>query len=373
MKFTISSSAFYSRLTAASKVLLSKNAMPILECFLLDVKNGHVNITASDGEKYLTTKVPLIDCDNNIRFCVAAKKLMESVKELAEQPLTIDYNPESKEICGIHQTGKFSLIGQDPDTYPVQKPMEGDITTLNISAIALLKGMNLCLNATADEELRMVMTCVYLDIKEDSITFAATDGRKLVRHVNKGMVPGIETGLILPKKVALIAKNVLASDADVELTFDNERALMHTEDIDFAFRKVEGNYLNYNAVIPSDNPYCATVDRLSLLGAMKRVSVFCNQSNGLSKMHLEGGAIKLTAQDVDYHTNAEENMLCEYDSAPISIGFNCFYMIEMISVIDTESISIQLADPSRPAVIVPQGEPEGEETTMLVMPMMLNE
>ncbi len=373
MKFTISSSAFASRLAAASKVLLSKNTMPILECFLLDVKNGHVSITASDGEKYLTTKVPLIDCDNNMRLCVAAKKLMESVKELAEQPLTIEYNPESQEICGTHQTGKFSLIGQSADTYPVQRQMEDNVTELKMNSSVLLKGINLCINATADEELRMVMTCVYLDIKEDGITFAATDGRKLVRHVTKNVAPGMETGLILPKKVALVAKNVLAGDAELTLRFDNERAMLHTDELDFAFRKVEGNYLNYNAVIPTDNPYVATVDRGSLMSAMKRVSVFCNQSNGLSKMQLESGAIKVTAQDVDYHTQAEENLLCDYESAAICIGFNCFYMIDMLSVIETETISIQLADPSRPAVIVPQGEPEGEETTMLVMPMMLNE
>ncbi len=373
MKFTISSSAFASRLTAASKVLLSKNTMPILECFLLDVKNGHVSITASDGEKYLTTKVPLIDCDNNVRLCVTAKKLMDSVKELAEQPLTIDYNPESHEIWGLHQTGKFSLIGQSADTYPVPKTLDDGATELKMNSSVLLKGINLCINATADEELRMVMTCVYLDIKEDGITFAATDGRKLVRHVTTAVKPGLETGLILPKKVALIAKNVLPGDAELTLCFDEERALIHTDDIDFAFRKVEGNYLNYNAVIPTDNPYVASVDRGSLMGAMKRVSVFGNQSNGLTRMQLDSGAIKLTAQDVDYHTQAEENLTCEYDGTPISIGFNCFYVIDMISVLDAETISVQLADPSRPAVIVPQGEPEEEQTTMLVMPMMLNE
>ncbi|MCD8302676.1 MAG: DNA polymerase III subunit beta [Prevotellaceae bacterium] len=373
MKFTISSSAFSSRLVLASKVLLAKNTMPILDCFLLDIRNGHVSITASDSEKYLITKVPLIDSDNNARFCVAAKMLIDSIKELAEQPLTLEYNPENHEIRGTHQTGYFSLMGQDASTYPTPQTTSADATTLTLNSKILLKGINLCANATADEELRPIMTCICIDMHENGITFAATDGRKLVRYINKSTQPGLTTSLIVPKKVALILKNTLPGDVDLTLTFDKERALIHTEDMDFYFRLMEGNYLNYNAVIPTSNPYCAIVDRGSLFGAIKRVSIFSSQSNnGLTRMHIENGQLKLTSQDVDYGINAEENLLCQYDNSPISIGLNCTYLIDMISVIDAEHVSVKLADPSRPAVLAPLEE-ENEETTMLIMPMMLND
>ncbi len=373
MKFTISSSAFSSRLSVAGKVLLSKNTMPILECFLLDVKNGHVNITASDGEKYFSTKVPLIDSDNNVRFCVTARWLLESIKELAEQPLTLEYNPETQEIRCTHQTGFFTLMGQDAETYPVPQPLADDAATLNLNSDILIRGINLSINATAEEELRKIMTCVYMDVQNDNITFAATDGRKLVRYKNMKTAPGITAGLILPKKVATILKSTLDEDTDVSITFDSEKALLHTDDIDFCFRLMEGNYLNYNVVIPADNPYRCTVDRSSLLGAMKRMSVFCNQSNGMTKMHIESGMIKLTAQDMDYRTAAEDNLLCEYSNTPISIGLNCFYVMEMISAMDAANINVQLADPSRPVLIKPVEEAEMEETTILIMPMMLNE
>ncbi len=374
MKFTISSSAFSSRLVLASKVLLAKNTMPILDCFLLDIRNGHVSITASDSEKYLITKVPLIDSDNNARFCVAAKMLIDSIKELAEQPLTLEYNPENHEIHGTHQTGYFSLMGQDASTYPTPQTTSADATTLTLNSKILLKGINLCANATADEELRPIMTCICIDMHENGLTFAATDGRKLVRYINKSTQPGLTTSLIVPKKVALILKNTLPGDVDLTLTFDKERALIHTEDMDFHFRLMEGNYLNYNAVIPTSNPYSAIVDRGSLFGAIKRVSIFSSQSNnGLTRMHIENGQLKLTSQDVDYGINAEENLLCQYDNSPISIGLNCNYLIDMISVIDAEHVSVKLADPSRPAVIAPLEEEENEETTMLIMPMMLND
>ncbi len=373
MKFTIPSSAFYARLTVANKVIASKNTMPILECFHLDIRNGHVSITASDGDKYFVTRVPLIDSDNNASFCVTAKLLIESIKELAEQPLTLIFNPETMELRGEHQTGNFSLIGQDASLYPQHQEMEEQHTSLSVKSDTLLKGINLCINATSTEELRMIMTCVYMDIHEEDITFAATDGRKLVRYINRETKPGINTGLILPKKVAAVLKSTLKTGEELTIKFDKEKAQITAENMEFYFRLVEGNYLNYNTVIPTNNPYCATVDRESLVGAIKRVSVFCNQSSGLTKMRLDNGTMQLTSQDSDYHTNAEENILCDYNDQPISIGFNCFYMMDIISVIDAEHISVQLADPSRPAAIVPVEQEENEEAIMLLMPMMLNE
>ena len=373
MKFTISSSAFYSRLTAASKVLAAKNSMPILECFLLDIKNGHVSITASDGEKYFVTKVPLVDSDNNAQFCVTAKQLMDSIKELAEQPLTLEYNPDTHEVRGTHQSGVFSIMGLDASPYPTQQAVAQDATSLTISSDILLNGINRCLFATANDEIRLVMTGIYMDIHENDITFAGTDGRKLVRYINRDVQPGIATGFILPKKVAAIVKNVLAKGVDVAISFDNEKAHIQTEAFDLYFRMIEGHYPNYNSVIPTNNPYQATVDRNSLIGALKRVSVFCNQSSALMKLHLEGGQMKLTGQDNDYATSVEENLLCDYSNAPISIGFSCHLMIEIASVLDSEQITIQLADPSRPGIIIPAEQPENEETLMLLMPMMLND
>jgi len=373
MKFIVSSSALYSHLTAASKVMVAKNSMPILDCFLFDIRNGEIIITASDGEKYFITSVPLVDCDNVAQFCIPSKTIMDSMKEIAEQPLTFEYNPDSHEIRGQHQTGSFSVMAQDATPYPVQQPMKEDSTSFTLPGEVLLNGINRCLFATANDEIRLVMTGVYLDIHNDNITFAGTDGRKLVRYINRNIQPGIETGFILPKKVAAILKNVLQKDNEVKITFDNEKAHLETEGFDLYFRLIEGRYPNYNGVIPTNNPFSATVDRASLIGALKRISVFCNQSSGLMKLHLDNNVMQLTGQDNDYATSAEENLMCEYNNTPISIGFSCHFMIEIANILDCESITILLADPSRPGIVVPADQPDNEETLMLLMPMMLND
>ena len=271
MKFVVSSSALYSRLAAASKVMTAKNSMPILDCFLFDIKNGKVNVTASDGEKYFITSVPLIDADNNVQFCITAKTIMDSMKELAEQPLTFDYNPESHELQGVHQTGVFSVMTFDATTYPAQQPLSEQCTRLEMSADVLLTGINRCLFATANDEIRVVMTGIYMDIHNEDITFAGTDGRKLVRYINREVKPGLETNMILPKKVAAILKNVMQKGTQVTLSFDNEKGQLKAEDFELSFRLVEGRYPNYNGVIPTNNPYVATVDRQSLISALKRI------------------------------------------------------------------------------------------------------
>ena len=374
MRFIVSSSLLYSRLSAASKVMASKNSMPILDNFLLNVRDGKVTITASDSEKYFVTSAEVVEMSENGMFCVPAKTLMESIKELAEQPLTLDFNPDTYELIGIHQSGSFSVVGQNADPFPIQPDINSDSTRLTIPANVLLNGINRCLFATANDEIRLVMTGVFFDIKPDSLTFAGTDGRKLVRNRVTSIQPGIESGFILPKKVCTILKSVLTkNEENVDINFDSEKALIQTPDFELHFRLVEGRYPNYNAVIPANNPYQASVDRVSLISALKRVSYFCNQSSGLMKVHLENNLMKLTGQDNDYATSAEENLFCDYTNTPISIGFSCQFMLEIANILEGENLTVQLADPSRPGIIVPAEQAENDEVLMLLMPMMLND
>ena len=374
MRFTVSSSALYSHLSAASRVMSSKTSMPILDCFLLNIRDGKATITASDSEKYFVTSVELINMSENAMFCIPAKTLMESIKELAEQPLTLDYNPDTNELIGIHQSGSFSVVGQSAEPFPIQQDINAEATKLTLPTNVLLNGINRCLFATANDEIRLVMTGVYFDIKPDSITFAGTDGRKLVRNRNTSIQPGFEGGFILPKKVCSILKSVLTkNDEEITINFDNEKALIQTASFELYFRLVEGRYPNYNAVIPTNNPFQATVDRATLISALKRVGVFCNQSSGLMKVHLDNNLMKLTGQDNDYATSAEENIFCEYTNSPISIGFSCQFMLEIANILEGDNLTVQLADPSRPGLIVPAEQDPQDEVLMLLMPMMLND
>lgn len=374
MKFKVSSSALNSRLAAAGKVLASKNAMPILDCFLLEVTaDGQLIITASDSEKCYITALPLLEHEGEGRFCVSAKTIMESLREIPDQPMTLDLNTNSFELQGQHGSGLFNIMAQSADPYPAPRPVE-EGNELVISAETLFSGINKTLFATANDEVRVVMNGIYFDIHTDHLIMASTDGRKLVKNIFRNVTPGFEGNFILPKKVASILKSVITKeDNEIRFVYTKDRATVKSADMTMHFRLIEGNYPNYNAVIPTSNPYHAVIDRQSFASALKRVSVCCNQSSGLVKLELTSNNLRLTGQDHDYATSAEEFLTCDYNNNPISIGFSCQFLIEICGILNSEDIILELADPSRPGLIRPSQDNEQEEVIMLLMPIRVEE
>ena len=371
MNFKVSSSALYSRLTLASKVLASKNVLPILDCFLFAIKAGNITVTASDGDKYFITQVPVIEHDGDARFCISAKTIMDSIKELAEQPLALGFNPDNMAIIGRHSSGTFNLSGMDASVYPLPVSPEEGCTTLTLPAKVLLDGISRCLFATANDQVRMAMNGIYMDIKPDCIIFASTDSRKLVKSTNSTVQSGITAGIIIHKKVAGILKAVMSKDdEDISLSFDTQRAVLRTADFTLHFRLIEARYPNYNAVIPTDNPYKVELDRLSLVGALKRTSIFCSQSTGMITLELGNNTLKLKGATDDYGASAEEYLTCQYTQQPISVNFSCHFLLEIANILESESVTLELAaDVSRPGLIHPSVEDENDKVLMLLMPM----
>ncbi|MDE5561103.1 MAG: DNA polymerase III subunit beta, partial [Bacteroidaceae bacterium] len=323
--------------------------------------------------KCYITNLPVLEHDGGGQFCVPAKTLMESLREIPEQPITLELNENTFELRGKHGSGQFSIMAQSAEPYPEPRPVsEGN--TLSISAEMLLSGINRSLFATANDEVRLVMNGIFFDIKPDHLIFAGTDGRKLVKNINRNIQPGFTGSFILPKKVATILKGVInKAENDISIVYTNDRATVTTEDMTMHFRLIEGNYPNYNAVIPTSNPYHATIDRQAFASALKRVSVCCNQSSGLVKLELSSNNVHLTGQDNEYATSAEEFLTCEYTNNPISIGFSCQFLIEICNILDCENIILELADPSRPGLVRPAQENENEELIMLLMPMRVED
>lgn len=374
MNFTVSSTALSNRLSAAAKVQASKNMIPILDCFLFEVKDGVLTITASDSEKYVVTSMPLVSSTGDARFCVLSKTIMEPVKELPEQPVTFEFNTDTYSLKGTHSSGTFGIVAQDAASYPSPVPMSENYQTLEIPSSILANGMSRCLFATANEEIRMVMTGVYLDVKPEEIIFAGTDGRRLVRNVFNKVNSGLTCGFIIPKKVANMLKSLLPKDDHVvRMDFDNDKACIKDENFTLRFSFIEGRYPNYNGVIPPSSPYEVLVDRQAFASAVKRVSAFSNQSSCLVKLELTPGNLRITGQDFDHSTNAEEYLTCDYTETPISIGFSGQYLIEIANMLESQQIKLQLGDPGRPGVIRPVNDNTDEDLLMLIMPMRVEE
>jgi len=374
MEFIVSSAVLVSHLQAVSRVINSKNTLPILDCFLFQLTDGTLSVTVSDSEITMNTSFEVTQSDEDGSFAVSAKTLLDALKEIPEQPLTFEVDLETLAITVRYQNGKYNLIGQNPKEFPTMKALGDNTVSLELEGDFLLDGINRAIFATADDELRPVMNGVYFDITADDITFVASDGHKLVRYKMLELKGNERSAFILPKKPATLLKGVLPKESGtVRIEFDESYAIFTSENYQLVCRLLDGRYPNYNSVIPTNNPHKIIVDRQSFLGALRRVSIFSSQASSLIKLGLEENTIVISAQDIDFSTSAEERLACDYAGTPMSIGFKSTFLIDILSNISSDEVVVELADPSRAGVILPLEQEEGEDLLMLLMPMMLND
>ena len=374
MRFQVSSTALYARLQALNRVINTKSTLNILECILFETEDNQLKMTASDSETTLVAKLALDDLQGGGRFAIKAATIINSLKELYEQPITLDVNEETFEVKMYYQNGKSSFVGQSADEYPLPMGIADEVQSIELSSNILANGISRALFATAEDELRPVMNGIYFDITEESITFVASDGHKLVRDRNNTVKSGQSTSFILPKKPAKMLKDILAkSEGDALIRFDDKNAEIKIDDYTLACRLIVGRYPNYNSVIPTDNPFHVTVDREAMIGALRRTMVFASTSTSLTKLSMENNNLTISTQDIDYSTSAEEHILCDYAGNNMKIGFKGTFLLDILNTMESTNIILQLADPSRAGVIVPAEQEEGEDLLMLLMPMMLND
>lgn len=374
MRFTVSSTALFSHLQAVSRVINSKNALPILDCFLFRLEDGTLSVTVSDSETTMVTSVEVNESDMNGKFAIAAKTLLDALKEISDQPLTFDINAQSFEITVHYLNGKYSLVGQNADEFPQSATLSDSAVRVEMDAQILLAGINRAVFATADDELRPVMNGIYFDITTDDITMVASDGHKLVRCKTLAAHGNERAAFILPKKPATLLKSLLPKEQGmVTVEFDERNAVFTLGRFRMVCRLIEGRYPNYNSVIPQNNPHKVIVDRVQLMGALRRVSIFSSQASSLIKLRMQENQIVVSAQDIDFSTSAEETQVCQYSGAAMSIGFKSTFLIDILNNMAANEVIIELADPSRAGVIIPVEQAENEDLLMLLMPMMLND
>lgn len=375
MRFTVSSSALSSKLNMLAKVIGSKNSLPILDCFLFQVANGEMSITASDSDNVIKSTLALTDHDGEGEFCVPNRVILDALKELPEQPLHFDVDTagEAVAIKIVYQNGLYNFTGQSAEEYPRTQSMNDACTTVSLPTEMLINNISRSLFATANDELRPVMNGIYFDLTADALAIVASDGHKLVRSKNFTIKSESPSAFNLPKKPASLLKNILSKGGDdAIIKFDDRSAEIQFTDGVMRCRLIDGRYPNYNSVIPN-NPNEVTVDRRGLQSALRRVLPFASESSQLIRFHIESGRFEVSSEDIDFSTSAKEQLSCEYNGSPISIGFKGSSLMEILSNLTSDNIIIQLADPSRAGIIVPAEQPENEDILMLIMPMLLND
>ena len=373
MKFTVSSSALQSLLATTGKVISNKSSLPILEYFLMELKDGKLTVTTSDLETTLIGSIVVDNIEREGVIAAPAKLMLDTLKEFPEMPLSIEVVDTTWEIKITWASGHLSIPGASAVSYPAVQTLAAERKSLTLDVDLLVSGINKTIFATADDELRPVMNGVYFDFSPESLTFVATDAHKLVK-CQAEHASDITSSFILPKKPANLLRNLLAKEeAPVEVSFDAKNVTFSLENFNLVCRLIEGNYPNYNAVIPAANPNKVLIDRVEFVNGIKRVAVCSNPSTNLIRMDIANNKVNLTAQDIDFSVSANETISCSYDGQPVTIGFKSKFLVEILSNIDTPTVVVELADSTRAGVFKPVYDDQpSSESLMLLMPMMIN-
>ncbi len=375
MKFVVSSTELLGHLQAISRVISSKNTLPILDNFLFNLSGNDLEITASDLESTLITRMKLENTDGDGTVALPARILLDTLKEFSVQPLAFDINPDTLAVTITSENGKFNVVGQNGIDFPALPAIKKEKKfSFPINADVLLWGINKTLFATADDELRPVMGGIFVEASTDKITFVASDAHKLVRYQRTDAMADDNASFILPKKPASLLRNILPKEeGQVTVEFDDKNAFFNLSNYKVVCRLVEGNYPNYNSVIPKNNPRKVSIDRVEFYNTLRRVSVFSNQASNLVKLQLKGNQMVVSAQDIDFSISAYEKIKCQYEGDDMEIGFKSVFLLEILANIASQDVMIELADPTRAGLFLP-GETENtaEDLLMLLMPMMIN-
>jgi len=370
MKFIVSSSALLKQLQQINGVIGTNNVLPILEDFLFEIESNKLTVVATDLETVMKIQLD-IEAKDSGRVCIPAKILMDSLKNLPNQPLTFDIDKN----FGIEITsdnGKYKVMGENPDNFPKEPPAD-ETSAFTMTSHQLLTAINKTIYAVSGDDLRPAMTGVFFELEKNGITAVATDAHRLVRYKMKGIKCPKADSFIVPKKPLNLLKSSLPDNEDeIAVSYNNNHLFIHHGTVQLSCRLLDARFPDYKVVIPAENPYKMTISRQDFQSALRRVSIFSNKSTNLVTLNISGSELQLTAQDFDMSFEGNERMSCQYDGEDIIISFNARFLVEMLSGTDSDEVTLELSTPTKAGLIKPVDQDETEDLLMLAMPLMSN-
>ena len=371
MKFIASSSSLLKQLQHISGVINTNTVLPILEDFLFEIEKNKLTVVATDLETVMRIQLD-IEAKDSGRVCIPAKILLDSLKNIPEQPLTFNIDKN----FGIEITsdnGKYKVMGENPDNFP-KEPSADDTTSFTMTASALVKVINETIFATSNDDLRPAMTGVFFELDKKYLQCVATDAHRLVRYKRTDVKCPKSDTFIVPRKPLNLVKSAIPSNEDeVTLSYNDNHLFIKHGSTQMSCRLIDARFPDYKVVIPTDNPYRLTLNRADFQSALRRVSIFSNKSTNQVALSITGSELQLAAQDVDFSNEGNERMNCQYNGEDLVIAFNARFLIEMLGATESNEVNVELSTPTKAGLIKPVDQEDNEELLMLVMPLMLNQ
>lgn len=372
MKFIVNSSYLLKQLSNINGVITTNPVVPILENFLFEIDKSNLTVTASDLQTSMITEIA-IESKEKGSIAVPARILLETLKNLPDQPVTFSIDESSYSIEISSDNGRYKLAGENATDFPKVPSVSQDFSS-SLSSEVLSRAINNTIFATSNDELRPAMTGVYVNLGEKNTTFVATDGHRLVRYRRTDIKSENGNAIIIPRKALNLLKATLpAENTDVTIDFNMSNAFFKFGNIRMICRLIDERFPDYENVIPTQNPIKMTISRTDLLGSLKRISIYANKTTHQVRLKITGSELQVSAEDLDFSNEANERLSCDHEGEDIEIGFNAKFLIEMLSNLDTDQIRLNMSAPNKAGLIIPAEKEKNEDILMLVMPVMLNQ
>lgn len=371
MKFVVSSTGLLKQLTSLNGVITTNPVVPILENFLFEVNNGKLTVTASDLQTSMITEIA-VEAKQKGSIAVPARILLDTLKNLPEQPVTFTIDEDTYSIEISSDNGRYKLSGENATDFP-RVPAVKNGTAVDIPSDILSRAIASTIFAASTDELKPAMTGVYLNISDTNTTFVATDGHRLIRYRRVDIASDGSNTIIIPRKALNLLKGSLPSEkTNVKLEFNASNAFFSFDNVKMICRLIDERFPDYENAIPANNPNKLSINRVDLLNSLKRISIYANKTTHQVRLRIAGSELQISAEDLDFSNEANERLACEYEGEDMEIGFNAKFLVEMLSNLDAESVDLNLSAPNRAGLIIPTKKDKNEDILMLVMPVMLS-
>ncbi|MDY5857867.1 MAG: DNA polymerase III subunit beta [Porphyromonas sp.] len=378
MKFQTSSTELYLHLQVVAKVIDSKstNVLPVLDNILFEVEDGKLTLSAADMNNRLTTQMEIQTLGPTGSFMIQHRTLLDLLKDLPEQPVTIHVDTEANYKLKIeYSNGFFDFTAAEASSYPEDIQISEELTSVELDAASLLAGINATKFAAATDERRPIMTGVLMDFLEDKLVYVASDGRYLVRYTDNNVQSGHVAQICVPATICnLLTGSLLPKEnGNIRLSYTAQHLRVELSQFTLTARLLDGKFPNYNSVIPQTSPFEVTVSREALLYGSKRVANCANRASKMVLLLIKDNEITLQSKDLDLSISGEEKLRCSVNVAEhnIRIGFDSELLGRILGSMSASEVTLSLADQTRAAIIRPIEEAKGIETLCLLIPLKL--
>ncbi len=371
MRFVVSSSTLLKHLNSVNGVITTNPVVPILENFLFEVTEGLLTVSASDLQTSMITEIP-VDAKKKGSIAVPAKILLDTLKNLPEQPVTFSIDEETYSIEISSDNGRYKLSGENATDFP-KVPAVKNGYSVEMPADVLNRAIASTLFAASNDELKPAMTGVYLLLSDTNVTFVATDGHRLVKFRRVDVTSDMANNIIIPKKALNLIKSSIPSDRSmVKIEFNASNAFFSFGNLKMICRLIDERFPDYENAIPMNNPNKLVISKSDFYNSLRRISIYANKTTHQVRLKIAGSELQISAEDLDFSNEANERLACDYQGEDMEIGFNARFLLEMLNNLDCDNVELQLSAPNRAGILTPADKSDNEDLLMLVMPVMLN-